>query len=209
MSRELEMVMEVALFLGGLVATVAVGGPLAAKLARPHLFRKRSPRDSFNQWDRTAQQPAFTPMDLGPDPMQWPSSKEWSTDARKQEWPSKSWDDEHYGAHWRSGTTPEVEDGGFHVMAARRGPATPEPIARSRPKAASSPGTAPAVADHAPGEPNSGVESVTLPARRAPTSNEIEELVSQMGLAGTVQVIMQRTGWDFRKAAHYLAKNRE
>jgi len=41
-----------------------------------------------------------------------------------------------------------------------------------------------------------------------PKPAEIERLVEAHGLAGAVQVVMKRTGWDFRTAAQYLAKVR-
>lgn len=43
----------------------------------------------------------------------------------------------------------------------------------------------------------------------APAREELEHLVDTLGLAGTVKQIMQRTGWDFRKAAQYLAQARQ
>jgi hypothetical protein len=43
---------------------------------------------------------------------------------------------------------------------------------------------------------------------QAPSKEELLRLVDTVGLAGTVQEIMGRTGWDFRKAAQYLAKVR-
>lgn len=208
------MVVEAALMLGGLVATVAIGGPMAARMARPHLFKSAARRDATGR-ERATHQPAFTPMDLGPDPMKWPSARPWGEDRAtpSQEWPSKSWDDEHYGAHWRDGSYSDPDDAGFHVMADRRSPRRPGRRSRVATKAVPAQAETP-VAAPAPVEsvaPNTTVApaSTTLPARQPPGQAEIEALISQLGLAGTVQVIMQRTGWDFRKAAHFLAKTRQ
>jgi hypothetical protein len=40
------------------------------------------------------------------------------------------------------------------------------------------------------------------------TPAQLERLVASQGLAGAVQTIMAQTGWDFRKAAQYLANHR-
>ncbi|HHO53007.1 MAG TPA: hypothetical protein ENK18_19550 [Deltaproteobacteria bacterium] len=61
--------------------------------------------------------------------------------------------------------------------------------------------------------PERQVERVEQPraalARQPPSRAEIEAMIVDVGLAGTVQAIMERTGWDFRKAAHYLAQIRQ
>ena len=46
-------------------------------------------------------------------------------------------------------------------------------------------------------------------AGQPPSLDELQALVSELGLAGTVQEIMGQTGWDFKKAAHYLAQARK
>lgn len=45
-------------------------------------------------------------------------------------------------------------------------------------------------------------------ADQLPSPPELERMVQELGLAGTVKAVMQRTGWDFHTAAKYLTKTR-
>ena len=105
------------------LATAFVGTPMAVRLARAELpsfggGSEPAARRSNRDVGVTA---GFTPLDLGPDPMKWPSASSWpiANKLPPAEWPSKGWDDEHFGRHWKDGTTPEVADGGFHAMLER------------------------------------------------------------------------------------------
>lgn len=192
------MVMEAALLIGGMVATIAIGGPIVTGMVRPHLYRKAARRDASPGRSRSPHQAAFTPMDLGPDPMEWPSARPWGgPEARTMDWPSKEWDDEHFGTHWRKSTRSESP---------RRRSDSPPPARRPIPP------PRPELGDDAAEASAKRFEetlSSALPVPRVPDRAEIEHLIAQRGLAGTVQVIMQRTGWDFRKAARFLKKTRE
>ncbi len=42
-----------------------------------------------------------------------------------------------------------------------------------------------------------------------PSPEELEALIQDRGLAGTVQYLMQRHGWDFKAAAAWIARNRK
>jgi hypothetical protein len=98
------LLLSLSLFVTGLVATVALLAPVVGRLASP---------DSWRGWLRTAPSnalapskthvlAAFTPLDLGPDPVQWPSERPWpASRIAEPEWPSKSWNDDHFGTHWR------------------------------------------------------------------------------------------------------------
>ena len=211
------MLLETILVIGGAITTVAIGGPMVSALVRPHVFRRPSPRDTSSRRERGAQPPAFTPLDLGEDPVQWPSAKPWSGSSSRPDpdWPSRHWDDEHFGAHWRDGRAVETRDMGFHAMAKRSYDATLDPAeALRRNERAMTEGRG----DKAPhparrekkgatkSNPNS--DRVELPAPRAPTREELERRIAEVGLAETVQEIMQRMGWDFRKAAQYLGNTR-
>jgi hypothetical protein len=273
------MVLELAMFVGGLAGVVAVGTPVVAALGRPQrwAWSSSAPVESGGP-RRSGHTTVFTPLDLGPDPIRWPSQREWPSSAVSQPtWPSQNWNDEHFGSHWREGRTGEVQDLGFHAMAGRRfdgavddaeaarrheeanrrrqealrrqqqqqqqqeqaradereralqrqrAMSQREPqqrsseVARQRQQqialeqmrqqaqADTPPQPPPRQArdlDQAPRpQPQRAVPQVQPPSR-----DELEALIAKVGLAGTVQSIMDRTGWDFRRAAHYLAKIRQ
>ena len=262
------------------LATAFVGTPMAVRLARAELpsfggGSEPAARRSNRDVGVTA---GFTPLDLGPDPMKWPSASSWpiANKLPPAEWPSKGWDDEHFGRHWKDGTTPEVADGGFHAMLERNtaaaAAAAPSPAKQRRSPPPAVPAQDPEAAffDGAEAQKQQAIrrsqERAREQARRqqqeamrqqalrqqqaqqrqrqaqqkapppraqrkptpprpqpraqapkastrpvaegAPERAELEALVAEQGLAGTVQVIMRRTGWDFRQAAQYLARVR-
>ena len=228
--------LEIALVIGGLITTVALGGPIASALARPHTFRRPAPRETGGDRERHTPQAGFKPLDLGPDPVSWPSAREWRTSGIDQPtWPSKTWDDEHFGSHWRDGRMVEINDLGFHAMAGRRFDSSVDQgeavrrneeasreryraakaqqrealkARRSSPKGSGVRRPTPAPVAPTPSAPTPKAKprapsAPNPPARQPPDRAEIEGLIAQVGLAGTVQAIMERTGWDFRKAAHY------
>jgi hypothetical protein len=61
---------------------------------------------------------------------------------------------------------------------------------------------------HPPIRPRGHQASDQAPALAPPDRDQVERLVAEVGLAGTVQAIIDRTGWDFRQAAQYLARIR-
>lgn len=91
-------------FVAGLVATVALGAPLVSRVASPQAWRgwrKGQPSDAVAPVKHKVIR-AFQPLDLGPDPMVWPSERPWEPSRLAEaEWPSRAWNDEHFGAHWR------------------------------------------------------------------------------------------------------------
>ena len=46
----------------------------------------------------------------------------------------------------------------------------------------------------------------TRPKAKVPSQEEVVEMVQSLGFAAAVDEIRRRTGWDFKKAAHYLAQ---
>jgi hypothetical protein len=266
------MFTEAVLLIAGLAGTLGVGLPLASSLATPHRWRSiwSSDRPARQERERVDVTPAYKPLDLGPDPTRWPSERAWptTTTLREPQWPSRSWNDEHFGSHWRNSTADHVQDRGFHAMASRRPgaptsevatPARPPP----RPATAQSQRAQAAEDSWFDTDPSSALETpeetrrraseqrrkqqqaaagqekrrqqqqqparpqqqrakpqpkpqvATIPDPRArsraaepPERADLERLIETVGLAGTVQAIMDRTGWEFREAAHYLAKIR-
>jgi hypothetical protein len=249
------LVLEGLAFLAAAIATAVIGTPIASTLARPASFRKTEGTGTQSKRSRTDVVRPFEPLDLGPDPVQWPSERPWSLHStlKSAEWPSKAWDDEHFGRVWRDGSIKELADLGFHAMAARRlndeGKVIEVPGSKAKkaqPKAQPKPAQQPKAqkqASPAPakekGQRRRQPSSVDQEAERkqreialeqakteatffqeapkapaaaptgVPDNAEIEHLISTVGLAGTVQAIMSRTGWDFREAAQYLARIRQ
>lgn len=171
-------------------------------------LRRAPPPDKASQRVPIEITRAYKPLDLGEDPVRWPSERPWELAARLPvpQWPSKGWDDEHFGKHWDHSKA-EVQDRGFHAMAARGDePPTPTPERRRRKAAPVEPPVPEA-------EPPTAVK-VAKPAKgakpaEAPSPREVAEWMETMGLAGAVQEVMRRTGWDFREAAQFLAKLRK
>lgn len=126
-----------------------------------------------------AVQGGFPALDLGPDTMRWPS--EVAVIGKRIAlpdlyWPSEHWNDPHFG----------------------KGKVVPPPI------------------EHPPTRPpeKAPVQQVDPPKQKgkkpnkdAPfTREEILRMVNEHGLAASVQLVRDRTGWDFQRAAKYLAK---
>lgn len=99
---------------------------------------------------------------------------------------------------------------------AQRQPAQPKPKASveqrvqqsGQPKAAQQPKAPPRAA---PQPSRAAPPAAAAPQAPTPqeTSDAIERLVAERGLAGAVQFLMQQNGWDFRTAASFLASHRK
>lgn len=234
------MILEAMALIAAAVGTVVIGAPIASRLAQPSSFGRTAPREKHAR-QRTEVTSAFRPLDLGPDPIKWPSERPWSLDStlKVPEWPSKSWNDENFGRHWRDGTVRDVADRGFHAMAARRtaeNKPTPQPKPEPRKSSKSATKAAKSTESASPRKRQQTANAARKAAEQAqditaeasffveegatqsqaaetrsgvPSAAELEHLIATIGLAGTVQAIMQRTGWDFREAAQYLAKSRQ
>ncbi len=245
------MVLEGILMLIGAGATMAAGIPIAIRLARAGFDDAGTTESADFGAGRAASASAgFTSLDLGPDPVQWPSATPWPTSKLPvPEWPSKSWDDEHFGSFWRDGAS-VAQPSSLPEQAARQESKKLSDAKRDR--------KINAERDHErwvdqKDEPRRAAARQVLeqrqsareqrqqqaahkqqrarqeeqrprrqqqartpkpaaptaaPADGAPSRDELMTLVEEVGLAGTVQQIMKRTGWEFRKAAQYLARVR-
>ncbi len=196
------MVVELLMFFGALVPTLLVGVPLALAMSRPGSLRAHPSRGSHVPRPKVEVARAFEPLDLGPDPVHWPSERAWPTSTiRSPDWPSASWNDEHFGRAGKKHAppvepAPEAAEPRRGVRRPARRP-TPELVVFE-----TAPPPAPVLVNEI-GSP------VGLPNTMAPDREEIERLIDELGLAGTVQRIIDRTGWDFRKAAQHLARSRQ
>lgn len=202
---------EVVLFLGALVPTLVVGIPVALALSRSGGLRPHAARERHVPRARVEVGRAYEPLDLGPDPVHWPSERAWATSGiAVPDWPSASWTDEHFGSGARKAREALQADRGFHMMAVRNHPpSTPPPVRAVEHRQQV---VAPVV--HARRALAREVQHVVASVvehvehHGPPNRAEIEELIAGVGLAGTVQSIMDRTGWDFRQAAQHLARIR-
>jgi hypothetical protein len=200
------MWIELLMFFGALVPTLLVGVPIALALSKPGALRAHASRGSHVPRTKVEVARAYEPLDLGPDPVHWPSEHPWpSSSVRDPDWPSASWNDEHFGKSAKKAAATAAAAAASAPPPAeprrglRRAPRSPqhelvafEPIPPPAPVLVNEIGAAPG-----------------LPNLQAPDREEIERLINELGLAGTVQRIIERTGWDFRKAAQHLARSRQ
>ena len=249
---------------GALALTTFIGVPLAVRFARPKVWGRSQIGELPLLTDFGRANPSFTPLDLGPDPVLWPSQKPWKVTARKElPWPSQTWDDPHFGRQWRTDMTGAAADEAYErQLAARRARSAerrqavadekqhrakqvlakrasekrdlqPEETNQQRARqemrqireraaqmksemstrvgeeAAKLKKKAKAEAKRAAQKTAQQVApELTGAMAKVPPPAELERLVANVGLAGTVQEIMKRTGWDFKTAAQYLAKAR-
>jgi hypothetical protein len=196
---------EVLMFFGALVPTLLVGVPLALALSKPGAFRAHASRGKHVPRSKVEVARAYAPLDLGPDPVHWPSERPWSSSGvRNPDWPSASWNDEHFGKSAKKAAA---------AAAAVSAQPAPEPARRPLRRASRAPtpelGVFEPVPPPAPVLVNEIGRAPGLPTLQAPDREEIERLIDEVGLAGTVQRIIERTGWDFRKAAQHLARSRQ
>lgn len=133
---------------------------------------------------------AFEPLDLGDAPLKWPSEQPRPNTALPPlPWPSETWTDDFFGAGRaaaaeRSIAARAAGDGAAEqafFAAAPEAPPQAKPKKRRKAKAEAEPAAAPEAA-------------------------EVAGWVDEHGLAGAVERIRQRTGWDFQQAAHHLAE---
>ncbi|MEQ1507530.1 MAG: hypothetical protein ABMB14_35195, partial [Myxococcota bacterium] len=129
------MLLEALAFAGGLVATAVVGIPIARAASARRIWGAVAPRDPTSRRTRVDVVRAFAPLDLGEDPVKWPSERQWDLKSTLQraDWPSKTWGDAHFGRG--TAADADVEDRGFHAMAARHAEVGPDgaPAPKIRP----------------------------------------------------------------------------
>ena len=120
--------------------------------------------------------------------MKWPSEGAWPAPTiRQPDWPSASWTDEHFGKAGRAARAALAVPPQQHAPVQAHAELQRQKRRKAEP----------------PPPPVLHIEDV--PADGPPTRDEVERLIAKVGLAGTVQTIMDRTEWDFREAAQYLA----
>lgn len=112
--------MTLLVFLAALCLPVALLAPLLGRVVEWASFRRPQPPDlperAANQVART-----FQPLDLGPDPMKWPSElPNRFTPVPELPWPSETWDDPHFGRRGKRPPPPPPPSAAVETAAARR-----------------------------------------------------------------------------------------
>ena len=186
-----------------LLLTVLVGTPFALAMARPASFRHRAARTA-DATRSSYSRVAFVPLDLGEDKIKWPSEMAPRTAPRAvPPWPSELWNDEYFGQNRKK--LPELT--GPTAKKAAPAKAKKKTAKKAKPQVQKKKAQKKKVQPSA--EDAFFTQNTKPQPQGAPNRQEIEALVGRLGLAGAVQEIMNRTGWDFRQAAHYLAKSRQ
>jgi hypothetical protein len=149
--------------------------------------------------------PAFEPLQLAEPALRWPSQSPWpKTRLPKQPWPSETWEGDFFG---RKG-------GAFESLPSRADEGSDWPDRPVEPEPAPQPQRQqPQQRKKAekPERPKKPQQRAPEPAKAAPvtaaepTPEEVLTWVRQLGLAGAVEKVRERTGWDFQSAAQFLA----
>jgi len=207
------MILATAALVGSALVTLGIGIPVSRVITARN-WRSRHPADTPNRTSLLASGTSFEPLDLGEDPLSWPSEMV-HTRPRVSlpvlPWPSETWDDEYFGAgrSYDPALMPQPVQTAPPARRATKQPASvtssaaeeaffeqrqkpaPRQVSRKPQK------TQPQRARSQPKPQSSG---------GVPSRAEVAQMVDQLGLAGAVQSIRSKTGWDFKKAAQYLAE---
>lgn len=176
--------------LGGLALTaglgvVGVGVPLVGRLSDLRVRRERARLAHDDRAGEAEVGPTrtFTPLDLGPDPLRWPSEVNRRPYVDQLSWPSAHWPDGPFGLGSHSPPAPVVEGATGAVVHRPRQPtagAAPEPARRERGSATRRP-PSPA--------PEATPATAPPPAASLPSPEEVAALVRREGLADAVRML--------------------
>lgn len=195
------------------IGIVAIGGPLVARRANAALVR-RTYADTYDprtrvQWVEVGTR--ITPLDLGPDPLMWPSASGRVTPyVEKLAWPSASWDDDAFGNHEASEAAEAARrrtEADRHAAIEARRRAVERP-ARPAPTPAAAPPPAPRVVLKARPAPETPPERPASAADLDP--DQILRRLQTHGLARTVADLADATDGDPAEILHRILdlKNR-
>lgn len=209
-----------AAFVAALVVTTLVGIPMATKLATVHVWKRPAIPDMPGE--RTSFERAFfEPVDFGPDLVKWPSEVPRETTSMPEPpWPSAHWDDEHFGRYGDKVPRPAPtrrDDDAAEVRQAEKKPQKQSKKQQQQQKPAQQqqrlesrrpPPAQPAPQQPPPQPAPEAPRQQQRSANALPDAAQVEKMVSELGLAGTVQHLMQTQGWDFKTAAAWLGRAR-
>ena len=176
---------ETLLVLGAFVATILLGVPFLSMVHRAPRFRRPPRADAAANAVAVDAPPAFAPLVMAPFALAWPSEMERPLRGIPEPpWPSETWDDEYFGARARG-----------DLAKARKAVADAEENRRR------------VTAENAASLRKADAADPSVPDEPALSQAEIAALVRDLGLAGAVEEIRDRTGWDFKTAAQFLANS--
>jgi len=205
-------------FLTAAFFTLALGIPIATRLARVQVWRRPAIADVVGERGGHHGR-LFEPVDFGPVKMKWPSEiPREGHGVPEPPWPSAGWDDEHFGRKGLSAEQLRARSQDAAVVKPtpqpRKASHNPvDPVPKRKPKRKK---TKERKRQAPPSEPSPQPEPeyVIPPAAESggaadlPDKWAVEEMVSELGLAGTVQHLMRTQGWDFKTAAGWLGRIR-
>lgn len=215
--------LQIVLILGSLIAALLMGAAVLGAVSGERKWRGFARPDSAGARAIDTSAAAFEPLQMEPFTLTWPSEVERpTTSIPEPPWPSETWDDEYFGVRSRADVQ-RVRDASIRAEEQRDRAYRAESMRQQdhekkrrqeRSDERTQQAARPAKAkkrkqQHAPKPAEQRVveEQFFGSASGAnPTPQEIAALVRQHGLAGAVEQIRARTGWDFREAAQYLAQ---
>lgn len=205
--------LEAVLAVGALLATLLIGIPLLSAVGRQQRrFRRFRPVDQVVLPSLVDAPPAFTPLEMEPFRLSWPSeTARERTSIPEPPWPSETWDDEYFGAEARKDlsrmkeTVAAIEENSRRVSLENAASLRRADRQERRERAEGSWSEPPQPLSEPPrAEPTPPAPPEPTPAA-GPSPQEVAQMVQDLGLAGAVEEIRDRTGWDFKAAAQYLA----
>lgn len=216
--------LELALFLIAATITLMMGLPVVTRLARAPLIGRSAPisvREEKSVFHTTR----LEPVDFGPVTTKWPSQMPQRHKERPElTWPSLSWDEDLFGSREsierseRARISADTQaarvrqsaiDGApTHVTTQSKRAAKQKRAAQKRRSAST---TAPArkPAPRRPSPPPAAARELPVPASsNIPDAATVEALLAEQGLARTVRILMDQTGWDLDTVASFIAERR-
>jgi hypothetical protein len=172
----------------GLACPLVLGLPLVGAVAQRVVFKRPQPATPDARVQAAVVR-TFTPLDLGPDLVRWPSEAPVKlTQFPEPPWPSERWDDPHFGRK-RAIAVPHA--------------APKEPVDKPAKPQKARPAPAPAPAEQAFFE--AGVQG--QPSGLAGLSDaKIKALVDREGLVKAVEILVERAGVDPGTVARELRR---
>jgi hypothetical protein len=155
----------------------------------------------------------FTPLELAPVPMRWPSEAPWpAAGVTLMPWPSETWTDDFFDRKMSPSLPAEKPPSHARDGAAPSHPQPQRPT-RTNPSRRAPPAevihdTPPSKKPKRTAAPRASAvveQAVAAVADRTPSVEDVIHWAETDGLAKTVARIQETTGWDFQRSAHHLA----
>lgn len=183
------------------IALLMIAWPIIVRLTMPGAWRPDPDAEAAPKAPLVIPS-GFQPIDLGPDPLHWPSARPWShAPVPDPPWPSETWNDPQFGPGARRKKTMDAPVPVAPVKGNVEPPARPAAVEAVQRAAASAASAAAQIQDA-----RQKVERSA--ARSAPSPQQVEAWLGELGLAGTIEQIRQHTGWEFKDVVAFLQQRR-